>query len=831
MPISLNTNALHIKHDGVYDSLALLRYADNVELRTQLMSSCEEQTLTWNEGGINGETGMTTTSAKRIRSDRIIGSCDYLLIRLPSTMMAAVYGYTTDLGAVNYEGRLAEFTAPDGNGEVAVRITAGLSYFIVLKFADESNIATTDAASVSAYRCNWPHREHEDNLRSNFFCGKADWPGMSFTWEGGTIDGDTGADHTSAYVIRTRSIPLSADLSIRFSGAQADGSNIDRISYVYFYDAEGTYIGRSPIISGTAVISPGGTASVRFIYGYATSSGVSAAGKGYSIASDFSVVVEDNSFKRYLDAIGYLRFNVVKGYIGPSGAIHRNSVAICTKDLFHLKVGSVITVKIWGNWVYSVMQGDSPVSLTKTQRLVNYSEIEVVAPYVGFMFYKTDGEGNTINAQPEDLGNSVILFDSGDTSKAEAEIHDMPENIGVLNVINRAYQMAKLYYEPVANLPTQVDFVYGGVTYNKYIPQGTPVRGVMYSSVRNEGAYVPQCVSLQTYMTALANPNSYIYTKTETGHANAKTYYGAVCSSMVGWCYGIDTVIPTTVSFDTLDGMEQIENQSPYGLKLGDMVCKSDNHIAIVTDIMRTSRGIIKYIELCDQINTSSHPMTRRRQLSPGQVQSVYFDSGYIAYRYHWIYAVPYTPSPWVTLDEETAEPSVNANLAPRRGESANWRPGEDIEIDVTPEDYTQATLMKGETLVSTISIPAGNVLTYSNLTYGDYSVFLTDGVNNSDPVYFSIIDSSISASALYRTVTVTFSSQNATPSSISLCDGDSNSSDYRGGRVFHVLTDAEIAAGHAQIEAPAAGNWLAKAMFKTPFGLYSSDFASVTLS
>lgn len=530
-----------------------------------------------------------------------------------------------------------------------------------------------------------------------------------------------------------------------------------------------------------------------------------------------------------LSQIGNIPFSVAKGYWTTDGTLKPNTTALCTSALFQSIPGARISVVINDpKFVFSVMQGDTPNELAFTERLVKFSEFSIVGKYWGMMFYKSDGNGGYVNLSVSDWEQQVSIFQNYATGYS---IHDTPENSGVQNVINRAYQMAKLTYRPVANLPTQVNTS----AYPNYVPTGTLVKGVMYSSVRDESLYVPQCVNLNAYMTALLNPNSYIYTRTEPApHYNALTYYGAVCSSMVAWCYGIENVVPTTVSFATYPGMEIIDDQSPEGLKLGDMLNRSNSHIVIVTDIIRSATGITG-IEITEQVNKNSHPMTLISTITPERIQSDYFNSGYVAMRYRYIADVPYTPSPWVNLGSETAEPEVNQNLSPRRGDTANWRSGETIEIDVTnAASYTGVKLFKNDVLVSTDVIPSNNLIQFTGLAYGSFKVCLTDGTNDSDFVYFNIIDANVSYTPIGNgQVTAVFSSANATPASICFCESLESDSDYRATRGFHVLTEEEVQAGEVTVTAPTTdsrSSWLMKMMFTSEFGLYSSDLTLVNM-
>ncbi|MBR2716266.1 MAG: hypothetical protein IKP17_03845 [Oscillospiraceae bacterium] len=782
--------------------------------------------VTWSQGGISSSSGSTANNDARIRTSIIRGTAAALSIISVHRVDVLVYAYRYSINSSHYVGAVTtDFVPCPADKRILIPLDKGLAYCVVARYPDDADILPAEGSGITIQK--FAMARADSSAAAALLGGDKTLTGFDFSWTSGTLSEASGSENTSERVMRTDFLRIVPGSVLKFVGE--GGSS--RVAFAYYYDEAKSYIKRVDIVGGDSALVPNNAAYVRLTYGYTTASGETL-NDGFAEMPKYKISINEDRTQFILDVLGYLPTTVVKGYIRPSGVI-AESTGVSSYPVFELPVGRTVKVKIWGPWKYSVMQGDAANNLKKTHRLVTQSEIEVEHPFVGFTFYKYDENGDPVDADPDDFKNEVVLF-LGDRATDSAQLtHDVPENIGVLNVINRAYQMAKLTYTAAADLPTQVNTE----RYPGYVPAGEKVTGVMYSSVRSEGLYVPQCVSLQTYMTALLNPNSYIYQKTEPEpHYNALTYYGAVCSSMVAWCYGIDDVVPTTISFADYPGMEIIENQSPYGLKLGDMLNYAGSHIAIVTDIVRDWRGRISTIEVTDQVNYSSHPMTRSRRLSPESIQSQYFDSRYVAYRYHYIYKVPYTPSPWVNLDDEAGEPVYSAFLSPRRGEDANWRLGETVEIDVMDAaEYTQAVLEKYDAAgeewdaVDTRSIPAGLLLSYASLDAGNYRAYLTDGTESCDPVYFDVMSVSVSYAASEGAVAVSFASDMGTAASVSFCVADPGSSDYRGVSSFYVLSDAEIEAGAAAIP-HAAGTFLMKVEFKTRFGLYSSDLTSVTI-
>ena len=91
-------------------------------------------------------------------------------------------------------------------------------------------------------------------------------------------------------------------------------------------------------------------------------------------------------------------------------------------------------------------------------------------------------------------------------------------------VLRRAYLMASMERTPLRPVPKR-----GGCFYDSDVT----VTGAPYSSVKEINTYLFQDVSYHTFMSAVHNPMSVLYTEIislSTYHGtNCATYYGAVC--------------------------------------------------------------------------------------------------------------------------------------------------------------------------------------------------------------------------------------------------------------------------------------------------------------
>ena len=262
----------------------------------------------------------------------------------------------------------------------------------------------------------------------------------------------------------------------------------------------------------------------------------------------------------------------------------------------------------------------------------------------------------------------------------------------------------------------------------------------------------------------------------------------------------------------------------------------------IVTDIIRTSRGKVEYIEVTE----AAKPLCRSVRFTQDEINSEYFDNGYVAYRYAYVDDVTYTPSPWVHVDDdETSQPTYNTVISPKKGEESNWKVGEDIEIDILDNtaEYTHF-ILKDEgsgTEEDPEALPAGTVITITGLDEGKYSVRLSDGENESDKVRFDVIEAEPEYEDLGgHQVRVTFESEtNRVPTAVYWCCNVVSSSDYKAVRAFHILTAEEIEQGYADIDEPTEmrdtdsnnGVWLMRMNYKTEYGLFASDLEEVEVS
>lgn len=274
---------------------------------------------------------------------------------------------------------------------------------------------------------------------------------------------------------------------------------------------------------------------------------------------------------------------------------------------------------------------------------------------------------------------------------------DVPENIGVLNAILNFKQIAEVPIVAKKTIPQHK---------GDFTPQAQPYYGIPYSSSRIEEGFVPNFVSLETFMTALQNENSYLYTVDlgELGNINGDAYYGSVCSVACAYALNIEPNYPTHQWQDIPD-MEMIPWQSVHALKLGDTICHhTSGHVVMVTDITRNKRGKIGTITISEaRYRSVLHNPPR----TPEEIAELYPTDQYGYFRYNKIHEVQHTQSPFVAVEDETPmEFPYNTTLIPRKGDKANWLQGVPVEIDLLETaNYTTAEIYKDDVLYDTVAI------------------------------------------------------------------------------------------------------------------------------
>ena len=194
-------------------------------------------------------------------------------------------------------------------------------------------------------------------------------------------------------------------------------------------------------------------------------------------------------------------------------------------------------------------------------------------------------------------------------------IPDVPVFPGMANALRRARQLADLRWTPIRPFPAgmpegaQPKPGQAKVYYPIFLPAWRPQTGANYSAARFDEKYIGFNVSLHTYMTALANPDSVLYTRSLHGKAPlSSAFYGTVCSEFVSYVLDLPFHIDCQ-QWPYLDGIEEINPLPLENLKLCDVLNEATRHTAIITGINRDAEG--KVVDITVTESTLPHIQTR----------------------------------------------------------------------------------------------------------------------------------------------------------------------------------------------------------------------------
>lgn len=446
----------------------------------------------------------------------------------------------------------------------------------------------------------------------------------------------------------------------------------------------------------------------------------------------------------------------------------------------------------------------------RSGKLVSYQILNPQVTWMGSGNWPDTWAGRTFYANTNSLpdwGMRLVLCKADQSAINEGEVPVksyvnltdaglkmwIPEDLPNYDrALRRIDYLASLRWIPFAKVPNGYNADGGGDTGNAYFNfAGRVAIGVPYSDVAGTRKYVPNNVSIRTFMTATKNPRSLLYT--EELHQNVskygmsytsghrRCYYGSVCNTFVGWVMGIySDYLASRYHENLIDGLVTVakgyQNAKPL-----DIVWFS-GHVAIVSAVWLDEFGNRRYIEMAEM----STPYPYKILYTPEEFD---YRTRNEVELHRW--------NGWENLSEpEDArdisqyvlgdvkqEIAYNPDIMCFAGDYAAFAEGDTIHLNARRNSvYTGVELYKDDVLLQTIDITGLSAdtivtpntedwvdvnLTSLNLTYGKYKARLTDGTNATDFTYFEVIDITFTATKSGNTITAFFSSNEGTPVSL----------------------------------------------------------------
>ena len=419
-----------------------------------------------------------------------------------------------------------------------------------------------------------------------------------------------------------------------------------------------------------------------------------------------------------------------------------------------------------------------------------------------------------------DVDDSNLTWEETQARLAEDGLHSeqmfrhpsMSEEqyLGAINAVKKAYQLTNITFTPR-----------NPIEYNKgtYLPNNT-YKGMIYSSVKELGNFVGNNISFHTFMTAIHNPRSRVYTEriNESPYhgTNCRSYYGVVCSSLVSYALGL-TPIVTTFDYGTSEEMEELDYSDIDDFHIADVLWKS-GHVAIITDVVRDQNDRTVSLQITEAIQSGCKRSTVLRSAFHESIARIYtkaFRYKHLETNIHYLSIPEFVP----VFDEKPVTFKYNEDICVDKGDRSCYFVGDEVTLNLSSSKGT-VEIYKSGTLLSVIDVESED-LRLSDLNHGSYQARIIDGDRFSDFTSWIMVDRKIVSSAKEKRIY--FESENSTPVSISFCGINGGRGCSAAETVCRRFTKEEIASGYMSIPSSRMPHPYFMVVFATEFGNIST--------
>lgn len=314
---------------------------------------------------------------------------------------------------------------------------------------------------------------------------------------------------------------------------------------------------------------------------------------------------------------------------------------------------------------------------------------------------------------------------------------NIPQTEGEETALKKSDSLTQIKWIPLHDVPTR--YVYDTSNAHQYFSANVEVTGIPYSQSSNINKIVGYDVSLETFMTAVHNPYSLLYTeilckkhdgsnpdsysadtgtiggrrKSAYGKTNysginkyAGPYYGNVCSTFTSYCSGLPDDFRTvdSVTLNKIDKLfGKIFPQSAQGVKTGDVIYQS-GHTRLIKEVQRDENFTVINVLISEQGHTYYADETlNSAEEFDAKLNSITDGIKPTVYRNTKIYANT------EMFEFDATKYVYNDNICTFAGNKACFKKGDKIYIHcfncLGNGGYTFMELYKDDVLIDTIAI------------------------------------------------------------------------------------------------------------------------------
>lgn len=305
--------------------------------------------------------------------------------------------------------------------------------------------------------------------------------------------------------------------------------------------------------------------------------------------------------------------------------------------------------------------------------------------------------------------------------------------------------LSRVKWSPVADtLPNRK----GG-----FFEKGRQYTGVPYSSVRSEGRYIGFDIALRTFLAAVENPHSVLYTENFTGKvSNAAAYYGSVCSAYTSYALGCGIPeVSRRYGPPVGTGIILVQPQSAEAAQVGDVIYTphatetSGSHVEMITAIKRDKTGRVTSI----RVEESRPPTTATTDRSPENFNAHLAAKNKqllrVTDRDAWRGDNRAEPLRYPNFELDAAPAKINRALLLDLGDWVPYQKGTPVKFNVMDRDQRglmSLVIRRGDAVVEEIALEGSGLHERRFEVCGDYTAHVVhaDG-SNSQACEFAVCD------------------------------------------------------------------------------------------
>ncbi len=343
------------------------------------------------------------------------------------------------------------------------------------------------------------------------------------------------------------------------------------------------------------------------------------------------------------------------------------------------------------------------------------------------------------------LAVSMALTLQATTGKAEPELKEWQRK-----VIEYAAILENITWTPVADtMPKKGDTPKNDKVYRDYYAVNYYAldkkhKGAPYSNGGYDGRMIGHDIFLKTYLAAVENPESVLYTTDLRGQAvNAAAFYGTVCSALASYSLQLGTqVISSYYGKPYREGVELAEPQTAQGAQVGDVLWNR-GHVAMVTGITRGDDGKTTHV----RVSESVAPLVTVHNYTAEEFDSRMIQRKSILYRItdHDLWRGNNRAEQHLFPDYEADAniPSINRTLLLDLGDWVVYNRGQPVKINIMDKDSKGVKKLvvrhKGK-VIEEVALPGSQIVERSFEGCGDYTAhcIMADG-SDSQKCEFSV--------------------------------------------------------------------------------------------